>query len=40
LIVGILGSLKSPVMGIIGAINAVTRNLVNVTDQIAKQKAA
>ncbi len=40
LIAGILGSLKSPASGIVGAISAVTRNLVNVTDQIAKQKAA
>jgi len=40
LIAGILGSIKSPASGIVGAISAVTRNLVNVVDQIAKQKAA
>jgi len=40
LIAGILGSLKSPASGIVGALSAITRNLVNVTDQIAKQKAA
>jgi large subunit ribosomal protein L10 len=40
LIAGILGSIKSPASGIVGALNAVTRNLANVVDQIAKQKAA
>jgi len=40
LIAGILGSIKSPASGIVGVISAVTRNLVNVVDQIAKQKAA
>jgi large subunit ribosomal protein L10 len=40
LIAGILGCLKSPASGIVGAMTAVTRNLVNVIDQVAKQKAA
>jgi large subunit ribosomal protein L10 len=40
LIVGILGSLKSPASGIVGVLNAVARDLANVVDQIAKQKAA
>ncbi len=40
LIAGILGSIKSPASGIVGAMTAVTRNLANVIDQIAKQKAA
>jgi len=40
LIAGILGSLKSPASGIVGALNAVARDLANVVDQISKQKAA
>jgi large subunit ribosomal protein L10 len=40
LIAGIMGSIKSPASGIVGAMTAVTRNLANVIDQIAKQKAA
>lgn len=40
LIAGILGSLNSPASGIVGAVKAVTRDLANVLDQIAKQKAA
>ncbi len=36
----ILGSLDAPISGVVGAINAVTRNLVNVIDQIEKKKAA
>jgi large subunit ribosomal protein L10 len=40
LIAGILGSIKSPASGIVGALNAVVRDLANVVDQIAKQKAA
>jgi large subunit ribosomal protein L10 len=40
LIAGILTCLKSPVSGIAGAVNAVVRDLANVVDQIAKQKAA
>jgi len=40
LIAGILGSLKSPASGIVGALNAVARDLANVVDQISKKKAA
>ena len=40
LIAGILASIKSPASGIVGAMTAVTRNLVFVIDQVAKQKAA
>ena len=40
LVASILGCLKSPASGIVGAMNAVTRNLVNVIVQVAKQKAA
>ncbi|OGU75029.1 MAG: 50S ribosomal protein L10 [Ignavibacteria bacterium RBG_16_34_14] len=40
LIAGILGSLKSPASGIVRALNAVARDLANVVDQVAKQKAA
>ena len=40
LIANILGSIKSPISGIAGAMNAVTRNLVSVVDQVTKQKAA
>jgi large subunit ribosomal protein L10 len=40
LIAGILASIKSPASGIVGAMTAVTRNLVYVIDQVAKQKAA
>jgi large subunit ribosomal protein L10 len=40
LIAGIMGSLKSPASGIVGTMTAVTRNLANVIDQVAKQKAA
>ncbi len=40
LIAAILGSLKSPASGIVGVLNAVARDLANVVDQIAKQKAA
>lgn len=36
----IVGSIANPAQGIVGAINAVARDLVNVVDQIAKQKAA
>ena len=39
LIATILGSLKSPLSGIVGAVNAVTRDLVSVIDQIAKKEA-
>lgn len=40
IIAGILGSLSSPASGIIGAINAVFRDLVSVVDQISKKQAA
>lgn len=36
----IIGSIANPAQGIVGAINAVARDLVNVIDQIAKEKAA
>ena len=40
IIVGILGSLNSPASGIVGTINAVFRDLVNVVDQISQREAA
>lgn len=40
LIASILGSLNSPASGIVGAINAVVRDLVSVVDQISKREAA
>jgi large subunit ribosomal protein L10 len=40
LIASILGSLDSPVAGIVGAINAVMRDLVSVVDQISQKQAA
>ncbi len=40
LIASILGSLDSPVSGIVGAINAVMRDLASVIDQISKKQAA
>ncbi|NWF89478.1 MAG: 50S ribosomal protein L10 [Ignavibacteriaceae bacterium] len=40
IVAGILGSLNSPASGIVGAINAVFRDLANVIDQISKRKAA
>jgi large subunit ribosomal protein L10 len=40
LIASIMGSLNSPVSGIVGAINAVMRDLVSVVDQISKKQAA
>ncbi len=40
LIAGILGSIQAPASGIVGAINAVMRDLVSVIDQIEKKKAA
>jgi large subunit ribosomal protein L10 len=40
LIASILGSLNSPVSGIVGAINAVIRDLASVIEEVAKQKAA
>ena len=40
IIAGILASLQSPASGIVGAINAVFRDLVSVVDEISKKKAA
>jgi large subunit ribosomal protein L10 len=40
LIAGILGSLNSPASGVVGAINAVFRELVSVVDQISQREAA
>jgi large subunit ribosomal protein L10 len=40
IIAGILGSISSPASGIVGAINAVMRELVSVIDEISKKKAA
>lgn len=40
IIASILGSLNSPASGIVGAINAVLRDLVSVVDQISKREAA
>lgn len=40
LIAGILGSLQSPITGVVGAINAVMRDLVSVIGEIEKKKAA
>lgn len=39
-IAGIIGSIASPASGIVGAINAVMRDLVSVIDEISKKKAA
>ena len=40
IIAGILRAVNSPASGIVGAINAVMRDLVSVVDQIAKKQAA
>jgi large subunit ribosomal protein L10 len=40
IIASILGSLNAPASGIVGAINAVMRDLVSVIDEISKKKAA
>lgn len=40
IIAAILGSLNSPASGIVGAINAVMRDLVSVIDEISKRQAA
>lgn len=37
---GILGSIDAPISGIVGAINAVMRDLASIIDEIAKKKAA
>lgn len=40
MIASILGSIDAPITGVVGVLNAVVRDLVNVIDQIEKQKAA
>ena len=40
IIASIMGSLESPASGIVGAINAVMRDLVSVIDQISQKEAA
>ena len=40
LIAGILGTLQSPASGIVGAINALARDLVSIVGQIADKKKA
>ena len=40
LMAGILGSLQSPVSGIVGSINAVIRDLASLIEEVAKKKAA
>jgi large subunit ribosomal protein L10 len=40
IIAGIIGSVASPASGIVGAINAVIRDLVSVIDEVGKKKAA
>jgi len=40
IIAGVLGSIMSPASGIVGALNAVIRDLVSVIDEISKKEAA
>ena len=40
LMAGILGSLQSPVSGIVGSINAVIRDLASLVEEVAKKKSA
>jgi large subunit ribosomal protein L10 len=40
LMAGVLGSIQAPISGIVGALGAVARDLVNVIDAIEKKKAA
>lgn len=40
LIAGILGSLQSPASGIVGAINAVIRDVASLVEEVAKKQAA
>ncbi|MDR0926901.1 MAG: 50S ribosomal protein L10 [Ignavibacteria bacterium] len=40
LMAGILGSLQSPISGIVGSINAVMRDLSSIIEEVAKKKAA
>ncbi len=39
-VASILGSLQSPISGVVGVINAVPRDLVSVIDAVEKKKAA
>ena len=39
-VASILGSLQAPISGVVGAINAVARDLVSVIDAVEKKKAA
>jgi large subunit ribosomal protein L10 len=40
IIASILGSLQSPISGVVGAVNAVGRDIVYLLDAIEKKKAA
>ncbi len=40
LMAGIVGSLQSPVSGIVGSINAVMRDLASLVEEVAKKKSA
>jgi len=40
LMAGIIGSLQSPISGIVGSINAVMRDLSSLIEEVAKKKAA
>ena len=40
LMAGILGTIQSPIAGVIGAVNALARDLVSIIGQIEKKKAA
>lgn len=40
LMAGIIGSLQSPISGIVGSINAVMRDISSLVEEIAKKKAA
>jgi large subunit ribosomal protein L10 len=40
LMAGIIGSLQSPVSGIVGSINAVMRDLSSIIEEVAKKKSA
>jgi len=40
ILAGIVGSIAAPTSGIVGAINAVMRDLASVIEEVAKQKAA